>query len=120
MASFPTLRSGALSQYPSTREVRNDVRVLRFLDGTEQRYPSIGSGKKRWVLQFASVSEDELQALHQFFSEQQGRFGRFSFTDPWDGTEYTDCSFDQDEFHAAVHTDNRTSVVLAITTNRSR
>ena len=31
------------------------------------------------------------------FWSAEGRSGSFSFTDPWDGTVYSNCSFDKDE-----------------------
>jgi hypothetical protein len=42
------------------------------------------------------LSEQELQTLEDFFVSHQGRYGEFSFTDPWDGTFHEHCSFDTD------------------------
>ena len=46
--------------------------------------------------------------MEAFFLAEQGGYGTFSFVDPWDDTEYTDCSlenpdafFDYTGFHDA-------------------
>jgi len=37
MASFPTLKTSAVAQYPATKAVKFQNQVMRFVDGTEQR-----------------------------------------------------------------------------------
>jgi hypothetical protein len=38
--------------------------------------------------------------MEDFFVEQGGRAGTFTFTDPWDGTVHTNCSFESDTMTA--------------------
>ena len=38
--------------------------------------------------------------LEEFFVEQGGQAGTFTFTDPWDGTVYANCSFEGDTMTA--------------------
>ncbi len=100
MASFPVLKTGAVAQYPSDRVRRFSTQVLRFLDGGEQRFAQFGTALKSWVIRLELLDETELARLEEFFVEQAGRAGNFSFTDPWDGTVYPRCSFDSDMISA--------------------
>ena len=119
MAAFPVLSTGAVAQYPSSRVVEVPVRVLRFLDGREQRFPGTSGPGRRWVVRLSCVSDSELAAIEAFFAGQQGRNGSFSFTDPWDETLYPDCSFDNDELSVALTAEDRGSVTVVIRENRS-
>ncbi|MGD1092843.1 MAG: DUF2460 domain-containing protein [Bryobacteraceae bacterium] len=96
MASFPTLKTGAVTQYPSSRERDFSTQIFRFLDGSEQRFPGYGLPLRRWTIQLSLLDESELVNLEQFFESQGGRAGSFSFVDPFDGTTYPTCSFDSD------------------------
>ena len=53
-----------------------------------------------------------------FFRERQGQFGSFTFVDPWDGTEYPDCSFDQQVLSAVAMDERRYQGQLVIRNNR--
>src|SRR5215813_4546013 len=96
MGTFPKLKTGAVLQYPATRGLRYANRVMRFLDGTEQRFRANGDAKRRWEIRLDQIDELEMAEIEQFFLENQGVFGSFSFTDPWDGTEYPNCSLESD------------------------
>ncbi len=96
MADFPKLKTGVVAQYPSDRSQECFTSVYRFIDGLEQRYRTGTTPLKRWVIRFDLLDEAELSTLEAFFLSQAGRFGGFSFTDPWDDTVYEDCSFDDD------------------------
>jgi hypothetical protein len=97
MAAFPALKTGAVAQYPSERALQFSTVVHAFVDGSEQRWGEYGSGLRRWLIRLELLDEAELFGLERFFIEQGGAAGSFSFTDPWDGTEYLDCSFEGDE-----------------------
>jgi len=114
MATFPKLKTGSIAQYPAGREVRFSTFVLRFVDGGEQRFPLRGGSLRRWQIRLDLLDEGEMAELEQFFLQCQGRFGTFSFTDPWDGTEYPNCSLEVDriELQAVGETRGRTSVVV--------
>ena len=77
------------------------TQVFRFLDGSEQRFPGYGAPLRRWVIRLDLLDEAELATLEQFFEDQGGRAGTFSFTDPLDGTVYASCSFDSDELRGS-------------------
>src|ERR1039457_3037632 len=80
-AMFPTLKTGAVMQYPAKRTLQFNTDAIRFLDGTEQRFRDNPSVLHRWTIQLDLLDESELAALDQFFISNQGRFGSFSFTD---------------------------------------
>ena len=100
MASFPTLKTGVVAQYPSDRTRRLSTQVFRFLDGGEQRFAGFGAPLKRWLIRLELLDETELGGIEGFFAEQGGRAGTFTFTDPWDGTVHGNCSFESDTMTA--------------------
>ena len=97
MATFPALKTGAVAQYGSDRSRIFSTQVLRFLDGSEQRFAEFGTPLMQWVIRLDLLDESELTNLEQFFEDEGGLAGTFSFTDPWDGTVYANCSFGDDQ-----------------------
>jgi hypothetical protein len=118
MANFPTLKTGAVAQYPSDRARRFSTQVYRFVDGNEQRFPAFGAPLKRWTIHLDLLDEAELVEVESFFSSQTGRAGQFSFTDPWDGTVHTNCSFDSDVFAAEFRGLGNGAASLVVRENR--
>lgn len=117
MAAFPLLKTGAVAQYPSARHLLYETNVTRFVDGGEQRFRA-ALPVRRWEIRLDAVDATELAAIEEFFAARQGRSGSFSFTDPWDGVEYADCSFEQDVFHARHVSDSRSSARVVIRANQ--
>lgn len=91
MLNFPTLNSGAIAQYPSTLRLSQPVSVVRFLDGSSQRWPSQIPGLRTWVINLSLLSERELRNLERFFSSQQGQYGTFVFPDPFSNQPVANC-----------------------------
>lgn len=96
MATFPTLKTGAVAQYPATREVVSNTRVLKFVDGGEQRIRR-GRRHSRWVIELELLDEGELARLAQFVESVQGGHQEFAFTDPWTGLVYPRCRLEGDD-----------------------
>ena len=119
MADFPTLRTGAIMQYPASRTREYSTRVFRFIDGTEQRYRETGSGVKRWIIRLDMLTESEAGEIEYFFLSQQGRFESFSFTDPWDNTEYPNCSLESDVLVIEQADEGRARAQLIVKENRA-
>ena len=119
MANFPRLKTNSVMQYPATRDFRFANAVLRFVDGGEQCYRESRDALRRWMVRLDLLDEAELANLQSFFVAEQGRFGSFSFTDPWDGTEFADCSLDQDRFEFELSGEMRAQTVLMVRQNRS-
>jgi phage-related protein len=119
MASFPALKTGAVAQYGSDRTRQFSTQVLRFLDGSEQRFPGYGAPLLEWVIRLDLLDESELQSLEQFFEDEGGRAGTFSFTDPWDGTVYPSCSFGSDDLELKFEEVARGQTQIVVKENRS-
>jgi len=118
MADFPTLKTGAVMQYPCERQRDYATAVLRFVDGSEQRFPRYGRPLHRWVIPLDKLDDTEMARISEFFQTQRGRSRSFSFTDPWDNTVYPDCSVDQDELALVLTGEARGSTALTIRENR--
>ncbi|MGI8990139.1 MAG: DUF2460 domain-containing protein [Bryobacteraceae bacterium] len=118
MSTFPALKSGAIQQYPASRSLEFANQIQSFLDGTEQRYRSSASALHKWVIQLSLLDNAEIGSLDQFFWDQQGSFESFSFTDPWDGTVYPDCSLEADQFTSNFQEELRANTKLVIRENR--
>ena len=118
MAAFPLLRTGAVAQYPSQKEIAFSTTVTRFVDGTEQRFRAAKGPAPRWLIRMSQVSAEEMAVLEEFFDSAQGCFGSFSFVDPWDGAEYPDCSLEEDDFTAKAASEWRWAARLIIRTNQ--
>jgi hypothetical protein len=114
MSAFPTLKSGAIMQWPATREREFATEVLAFADGSEQRFRHFPRAVLRWVVRLNDLDESEIAAIEAFYTQEQGEFGSFSFTDPWDGTVYPECQFDNPEILAdyrGVHQGSTTLII---------
>lgn len=118
MPTLPLLKTGAVVQYPARREVRYANQVVRYLDGSEQRYRELGAALRRWVIRLDLLDEGELAALEEFFASQQGEAGSFSFVDPWDSVEYPDCSFADERLDMELTGEMRGRTRLTIRQNR--
>jgi hypothetical protein len=119
MANFPLLKTNAVMQYPAKRDFRFDNTVLRFVDGSQQCYRETKDALRLWPIQLDLLDESEVAGLQAFFLTNQGRLGSFSFVDPWDDTEYPDCSLDQDSFEFTLLGEMRAKTVLVVKQNRS-
>jgi hypothetical protein len=119
MAIFPILKTGAVAQYPARRTVRYQNQALRFVDGTEQKYRDCGAPLHQWEIRLTELDEGETAALEVFLIANQGAFGAFAFTDPWDGTVYPDCSLAGDEMDVTAAGEMRGSTRLIVRENRA-
>jgi len=118
MATFPALKTNAVAQYPATRAIRFQNQTLRFLDGTEQRYRDSAGPLHRWEIRLSQLDESEMDALETFFAANEGAFGTFAFTDPWDGTVYSKCSLSCDGVDLTAMAEMNGATTLTIVENR--
>jgi hypothetical protein len=102
MSTFPTLKTGAVMQYPAQRDVTFSTTALQFVDGSEQRFRSYHAPLHRWVIRLSLLDQTELHQFQEFFRAMSGRAQDFAFTDPWDGTSYPSCSLESDSMIAAL------------------
>jgi len=119
MSDFPTLKTGAVLQYPAQKLNQFSTKVVQFMDGTEQRFRNYTSPLRRWVIQLDLLDETELHALREFFRTQAGAAETFAFTDPWDGTNYTACSIEQDVLSDSLEDELKGRTSLTIRENWS-
>ena len=97
MTSFPSLKTGAIAQYPAARSTAYATHVVSFVDCSEQRFGGYSKPLRLWAIRLDLLDEQEANLLAEFFRMENGTAGAFSFTDPWDGKEYPNCSFYSDE-----------------------
>ena|SRR5690242_3504390 len=116
---FPTLRTNAIAQYPATRTVQFRNQVLLFLDGTGQRYRDSSGPLRQWEIRLDQLDETEMTALEQFFTDNQGGFAAFEFTDPWDGQTYPNCSFTSDDLVLTSLDERKGQTAVVVKQNRS-
>ena len=100
MSAFPTLRTGAVAQYPLDRAVRFQTQSVRFMDGSRQRFRLYGSGLRRWKIRLNLLDETELAAVAAFM-EQQGT-AVFPFTDPVTGDQVASCVISASSYSAGM------------------
>jgi len=93
--TFPPLRTAALAQYPLDRRVERGAEQLEFLSLARQVYRE--RSRRRWVIALELLDESEMVTLREFFDQQRGRWGTFTFTDPSDNSP-RQCSFAEDSF----------------------
>lgn len=114
MPDFPKLKTGAIAQHPSTREVRLSSESLRFLDSSEQRYRDSAAARRRWVIELNLLTPTEAARLREFFVAMKGSAGRFDFEDPWTGLVVNDCRFGEDEIALSVQSERDAQTVVTV------
>jgi len=97
MSTFPILKSGAVTQYPTVVTQAQPTQIIRFLDGTDQRYLMQGQARRQWRIDLSCLDEAEIYAMELFFAEQQGIYSLFTFPDPISGTGVANCRIGSSE-----------------------
>jgi hypothetical protein len=118
MSTFPRLKTGAVAQYPAGRTAGYATAVFRFLDGSEQRFRQRGTAATRWLIELDLLDDTEMSQICEFFASQQGRFGTFSFEDPWDASVHPNCSFEDDELTIEMTGEARAKMRLVVKENK--
>jgi len=119
MNEFPTLKTGAVLQYPAGKRLQHATRITRFLDGSEQRFRDFAAPVQYWAIRLDLLTEAEMRQIQDFHEAKQGQFGSFSFVDPWDGTEYPDCSFANDALTLQYQEESQGQMSLVIRNNEA-
>ena len=100
MSTFPTLKTGAVVQYPAKRQGTYSTQVVRFLDGSQQKFRLFGKELRRWVVKLDLLDEQELGAVVDFVDQLEG--GSFAFADPVSGTVSANCIISGERFEATM------------------
>lgn len=95
MPDFPTPFDGAAALYPVTQARRFPVAVLKFSDGSEQRYRQ-SAGVDRLVLELGEITKAEKDAIMDFAADCKGSFTTFDIT--LDGEVFPYMAFAEDDF----------------------
>jgi hypothetical protein len=119
MNEFPQLQTGAVLQYPAGKRLECATRITRFLDGSEQRFRDFAAPVQYWAIRLDLLTEAEMRRIQDFHEAKQGQYGSFTFVDPWDGTEYANCSFASDALTLEYQEESRGLVSLLIRNNEA-
>jgi hypothetical protein len=93
MATFPVLNSNAVIQYPAPLARIRAGRIVRFLDGSDQRFIALGKTLRSWQVNLTLLNEQELGQIEAFFDTQAGEYSLFDFPDPFSGATVPNCRF---------------------------
>lgn len=119
MAQFPTLKTGAVAQYPMTVTLNYRADVVAFFDGSEQRYRNAPSILHQWKIPLNQLDEAELASVQQFFIANQGGTASFAFTDPTSGVVYSNCSVVGSALDSSFQAPLKGKTTLTIRENRT-
>jgi hypothetical protein len=93
MATFPQLSSNAVMQYPAPQAHVRAGRIVRFIDGSDQRFIALGKTVRSWQINLTLLNEQEVADIEAFFEEQGGEYSMFDFPDPVSGAIVPNCRF---------------------------
>ncbi|MBV9085440.1 MAG: hypothetical protein JOZ62_22420 [Acidobacteriaceae bacterium] len=79
---FPQLMSGALAQYPIRKALEMRTVKNALSDGNMFLYSDPNGCRMIWHLEYAELSDADLQMLEAHFANCQGTFRAFTFIDP--------------------------------------
>ena len=82
MLYFPQLASGAVGQYPVSKNLVQRTITNTLPDGSVVKYADPGAPFVQWNLQFQGLADSEAALLQQFFATCEGQLNAFTFTDP--------------------------------------
>ncbi len=112
MSVFPTLKTGAVTQYPLTRSLQFVTQTVEFIDGSRQSYRLRGRAARRWNIRLEKLDPEELNAVIDF-AEEVGS-GVFSFVDPVDGSTVGRCAIADAGVSATMTSEANGGAVLTI------
>jgi hypothetical protein len=91
MALQPQLKTGALAQYPFRRTLLADVRVVRFIDGSEQRMARHALLRNRLAAPLELLTEGEAAAIGAFVEDALANPAAVEYFDAAANTQRTKC-----------------------------
>ena len=86
MADFPLLSTGAVAQYPLATVSSQGTGVIRFVDGTDQRFSVQGRALRQWQIRLSLLNEDGALVPNC-------RFAASAFSSEYAGIDLTGTSF---------------------------
>jgi hypothetical protein len=82
MGVYPQLMSGALSQFPIKKRLQSRTVINTLADGSSVKLADAPGGSSGWQLQYAGLTDSEMEALQEFFAACEGSLNGFTFLDP--------------------------------------
>jgi len=79
---YPQLVTGVTSQFPIVKQRRPRTVMNTAADGSSIKLADPAGETVGWQLKYANLSDTELAALQQFYTEMGGSLNRFTFLDP--------------------------------------
>jgi hypothetical protein len=84
MLYYPQLTTGAVSQFPVTRNTYMRTVSNQLPSGYTIRMADTGAQKVRWRLQYSSLTDSEISSIESLFEASEGQLNTFTFLDPTD------------------------------------
>jgi hypothetical protein len=82
MLTYPQLATGAICQFPLRKSRRTRTVSNRAADGSTIKLADPAAAITEWRLEYTDLSDDEAQALGEFFISAEGSLIGFTFLDP--------------------------------------
>jgi hypothetical protein len=84
MLYYPQLTTGAVSQFPVTRNTNMRAVANQLPSGYTIRMADTGAQKVQWRLQYSALTDGELASIESLFESSEGQLNTFTFLDPTD------------------------------------
>lgn len=89
MPNLPSLQSGSTVQYPFVTSLRYSTGIIRFVDGSEQRFSQTGDAQRTWTVALRDLNPSETEAVAAFVESSDNQ--AFTFHDPVTGEVHSQC-----------------------------
>ena len=96
MPTFPSLKTGAVAQYPLKVLEAFRTEEIGFLDGSSHRYSTGGTPLRNWFVSFERLDPRETDVVLGFLAKHGAEV--FSFVDPLTGATIPSCTVRGFEF----------------------
>jgi hypothetical protein len=84
MLYYPQLTTGAIAQFPVTRNVNMRTVANQLPSGVTIRMADVGCQKVQWKLRYSGLTNAERNAIEDLFESSAGQLNTFTFLDPMD------------------------------------
>jgi len=91
MPNLPSLQTGSTVQYPFVTSLKYSTEIIRFVDGSEQRFSQSGNVHRAWNVEFRDLTPSETEAIAAFVEDSTSTNQEFAFHDPVTGEVHSHC-----------------------------
>jgi len=84
MLYYPQLSTGAIAQFPITRNVNMRTVANQLPSGFTIRMADTGARKVQWQLRYSGLTDSERSSIENLFEASEGQLNTFTFLDPMD------------------------------------